>query len=142
MNNNALKSSHSVPIGYFLWIVGFTGSHRFYFGKPVTGLLWFFTGGLFLIGWFVDLFLIPGMDRDADSKYTTGPIDYTAAWLLHTFLGVLGIHRFYMGKWGTGLLWLLTGGVFLIGWLVDFCTLNRQVDEINRRAAGLPPRAG
>ena len=32
-----------------------------------------------------------------------------------------------------GLLWLVTGGLFLIGWLYDFWTLNGQVDVINRR---------
>lgn len=140
MNGTPDNKTHSKTIGYLLWIFGFTGAHRFYFGRPVTGCIWFCTGGLLLVGWIVDVFLIPGMDRKADAKFTAGPVDYSAAWLLQTFLGILGIHRFYMGKWGTGILWLLTGGVFLIGHVIDFCTLNGQVDEINRRAAGLPPR--
>ena len=62
----------------------------------------------------------------------SGDYDYTVAWVLITFLGYLGIHRFYLGKWGTGILYLLTAGLFGIGWVYDYCTLNRQVDELNR----------
>ena len=124
--------THSRLIGYLLWIFGFTGAHRFYFGKPVSGVIWFCTLGLAGIGWLIDLFLIPSMNRQAEQRFQTGAIDYSAAWLLLTFLGGFGIHRFYMGKWGTGILYLFTGGLFLIGILYDFCTLNRQVDELNR----------
>lgn len=130
------NNTHSKVVGYLLWIFGFTGAHRFYYGKPITGTLWFLTGGLLLIGWIVDFFLIPRMDEQADTKYQAGPVDYSVAWILQTFLGVFGAHRFYQGKWITGLLWLVTGGFFLIGWLVDFCTLNGQINEENRRRLG------
>lgn len=125
--------THSKVIGYLLWIFGFTGAHRFYYGKPISGTIWFFTLGLLGVGWLIDLFLIPGMDRQANLRFVTGPKDYSVAWILHTFLGLFGIHRFYMGKILTGLLWFFTGGLFLIGWLYDFWTLNEQVDELNRR---------
>jgi TM2 domain-containing membrane protein YozV len=78
--NAPSHDTHRKTIGYLLWLFGFTGSHRFYYGRPVTGTPWFFTFGL---------------------------------------------------------LWLLTGGLFLVGWLYDFRTLNGQVDETNRRDPGL-----
>ena len=81
------QNTHSVAIGYIAWIFGFMGAHRFYYGKPITGTIWFFTCGLLFVGWIVDLFLIPSMDEDADYKYTEGPIDYSVAWLLLVFLG-------------------------------------------------------
>jgi TM2 domain-containing membrane protein YozV len=49
----------------------------------------------------------------------TSDKDFLATLLLCLFVGVLGVHRFYVGKIGTGLLWLFTGGLFGIGWLVD-----------------------
>ena len=125
------KNTHSAAIGYVLWIVGFTGSHRFYFGKPITGTIGLFTGGLFLVGWIIDLFLIPGMDSKADAKYNEGPKDYTVGWILLTFLGGFGAHRFYLGKIVTGIIWLCTAGLFLVGIIYDFWTLNEQISEAN-----------
>ena len=135
------NDTHSRVIGYLLWIFGFTGSHRFYFGRPVSGTIWFFTLGLLGIGWLIDLFLIPSMDREADRRFAVGPIDYSVAWLLLTFLGMFGIHRLYMGKIITGLLFLVTGGLFLIGYLYDFWTLNSQISEMNeaRHSTGAAP---
>lgn len=131
MNNTSLPSTHNKLVGYLLWLFGFTGAHRFYFGKPKTGILWFCTGGLFLVGWIVDLFLIPSMDREADTRFVPGRVEYSLAWILLTFLGVFGVHRFYLGKWVTGLLYLVTGGGFLIGIVYDFCTLNSQISKVN-----------
>lgn len=129
------NSTHSKVIGYLLWIFGFLGAHRFYYGKPVTGTIYFFTLGLLFIGWIVDLFLIPAMDREADLRYVSGPKDYDLTWILLTFLGVFGVHRFYLQKWLTGLLYLLTGGLFLMGVIYDYWTLNTQISDFNRRHA-------
>lgn len=127
-----MANNHSKFFGYVLWIFGFMGAHRFYYGRALSGTIWFFTFGLLGIGWLIDLFLIPSMDRSCDIRYQAGRLDYNIAWVFLTFFGVFGIHRFYMQKWLTGLIWLLTGGLFLIGYLYDLWTLNEQVSEINK----------
>ena len=127
-----MDDTHSKLIGYLLWIFGFIGAHRFYYGRPISGTLYFFTLGLFFIGWIVDLFLIPSMDRAADQRYRGAGKSYNLTWILLTFLGIFGIHRCYLGKWVTGIIWLLTGGLFLFGLLYDLWTLNTQIDDVNR----------
>lgn len=147
------NDTHSKIVGYLLWLFGFTGAHRFYFGKTKTGVLWLCTFGVFGIGWLIDVFLIPAMDRQADQRFRQGPADYTVAWILLVYLGWLGLHRIYLGKVATGilqalLLWaavaLITMStlVFLLplAYVVlipDFLTLNSQVDQHNRRQLGV-----
>ena len=45
------------------------------------------------------------------------------AFFLCFFLGYLGIHKFYVGKTGSGILYLLTFGLFGIGWAIDTLVL-------------------
>jgi TM2 domain-containing membrane protein YozV len=73
------------------------------------------------------------MDRKADIRFKTGKIDYNLAWILLTFLGIFGIHRMYMGKWLTGILYLLTVGFLFIGVIYDFWTLNDQITLLNSK---------
>jgi len=134
METSTPQNTHLKSIGYLLWLFGFTGSHRFYYGKPVSGTIYFFTLGLFGIGWLIDVFLIAGMDEKADNRYQAGLIDYTTAWILLTFLGLFGIHRMYLGKWPSGLIYLVTCGLFGFGVLFDFWTLNEQVSAVNAAA--------
>lgn len=124
-------TTHSLVIGYIIWIFGFLGAHRFYYGRQISGTIYFFTLGLLFIGWIVDLFLIPSMNREADIRYHAGEIDYNISWLLLTFLGLFGIHRMYMGKWISGIIYLLTIGLLGVGYIYDFWTLNDQVSLIN-----------
>lgn len=128
------SNTHAIPIGYLYWLFGFTGSHRFYYGHPITGALYFSTFGLFGIGWLIDLFLIPKMDREADLHFKAGPINYNVAWALLTFLGIFGCHRFYLGKWATGLIYFFTGSLLGFGYLYDLWTLNAQIDQINQNS--------
>ena len=133
--NTPQQQTHSLLIGYLLWIFGFLGAHRFYYGKQLSGTLYFFTFGLFLIGWLVDLFLMPSLSEQAGIRYNSGEIDFNLAWILLTFLGLLGIHRFYMGKWLTGIVYFLTVGLFGIGYIYDFWTLNEQISLLNGKGA-------
>lgn len=50
------------------------------------------------------------------------------AFFLCLFLGLLGAHKFYEGKIGMGILYLLTGGVFFIGWIIDLIALLGKPD--------------
>jgi TM2 domain-containing membrane protein YozV len=129
----ANDDTHNLGIGYLLWIFGFMGAHRFYYGRPVSGTIWFFTLGLLGIGWLIDLVLMPSLDRSAELRYESGPVSYNVTWILLTFVGVFGIHRIYMGKYLTGLIYFLTGGLFLVGILYDYWTLNDQIGAANAR---------
>ena len=77
------------------------------------------------------------MDKEADFRYFSGDINYSLAFIFLTFLGIFGVHRMYMGKWISGLIYLVTGGIFGIGVLYDFWTLNDQVSIENQRAVQL-----
>lgn len=69
---NKDKEKERLKISYMLNLLGFLGFtgglHRLYNGKVATGLLWMFTLGLFGLGQFVDLFLIPNMVEEREMK--------------------------------------------------------------------------
>ncbi|MHC4877450.1 MAG: NINE protein [Planctomycetota bacterium] len=142
------ESTHSLILGYVIWLFGFTGAHRFYYGRPVSGTVWFFTLGLLGVGWLVDLFLIPAMNQSCVWKYEPGEMNYSIAWLLLSWAGWFGVHRLYIGKIGSGLaelvmmlliigsggfLGLFFGLPLLIIQLIDLWTLNEQISEANIR---------
>lgn len=70
-----LSPMRSLTVSYLLAALGFlgvSGVHRFYLGKPITGLIWFFTGGLFMLGTIYDLITMESQVRDAN-RYALPP---------------------------------------------------------------------
>lgn len=57
----------------------------------------------------------------------------TVALLLWFFLGWLSAHRFYVGKTGTGILYLVTGQLGGIGWIADLFLIGVMVDNYNNK---------
>ena len=57
----------------------------------------------------------------------------TVALLLWFFLGWLSAHRFYVGKTGTGILYLVTGQIAGIGWIEDLFLIGVMVDNYNNK---------
>lgn len=60
-------------------------------------------------------------------------------YLLWFFLGLIGAHKFYLGKAGIGVLYLFTLGIFGIGTLIDLFTIPSQVAAANRKLQSLYP---
>ncbi len=47
------------------------------------------------------------------------------------FFGLAGLHRIYMGRVGTGLLWLFTGGLCFVGQFIDLFVMRRLIQQSN-----------
>lgn len=62
------------------------------------------------------------------------------AYLLWFFLGIFSAHRFYLGKVGSGILYLLTGQLFGIGWVIDLFILGGMVDKYNLMHGFIGPK--
>lgn len=63
------------------------------------------------------------------------------AYLLWFFLGFVGVHKFYVNKMGMGILYIFTGGLFVIGWLIDLFTLPSQVRKYNTEVRRMQGRS-
>jgi TM2 domain-containing membrane protein YozV len=54
-------------------------------------------------------------------------------WAL-SFFGLAGLHRMYMGRWISGIIWLMTGGLFFVGTFIDLFMMNRMIKDSERGA--------
>lgn len=125
------EPTHDLFLSYVFWVFGFIGLHRYYYGKRWTGLLYSLTLGLLFIGWIVDAFQLPSWSKASGENFKMGKYSYNVAWSFLIVLGGFGIHRFYLGKPLTGLLFLFTGGLLGFGIGYDIWTLNNQINEEN-----------
>ncbi|MFI5887019.1 MMPL family transporter [Streptomyces sp. NPDC051554] len=82
----------------------------------------------------------PPLRQDSTPR---APKSVAVAYLWWFFLGLFGIHHFYLGRTGRGLLHLCTLGICGLGWLADALTLPHQVRSANARIAlqNVAPRA-
>ncbi len=67
------------------------------------------------------------------SSHSDGYKSSLVAYILWFFFGLLGVHRFYLNKPGTGIIYLLTIGLFGLGWILDLCLIPSMVEEENKR---------
>lgn len=70
-------------------------------------------------------------------RRTAPPSDFNrlTTFLLCLLLGFFGVHRFYVGRTGSGVLWLLTGGILAVGWIYDLVMIatGEFVDNEGKR---------
>lgn len=128
-----MKQTHTLVLGYFFWLFGFTGLHRFYYNSKKMGLLYLLTGGLLGLGWLFDLFYLPSLQDKSikENNFKEGEANYTLAWVLWFFGGVLGLHKLYFQRVGMFIFYFFTFGGFGFGWIYDLFTLNDQVTFFN-----------
>lgn len=124
---NLNKNSASISIGPkgFKQTFSTTGKKTTTVGLPGTGLSYSQTS-------------VASSSQSVPAELEPSPKNKTAALILAILTGYIGIHRFYVGKVGTGILWLLTGGMFLVGWIVDVCKIagNKFTDGKGRLITG------
>lgn len=116
----------------FLFL-GWVGAHRFYVGKIGTAILYIITIGGCCIWALIDLIsIVSGNFKDKEGKLIVRQIDgskqkseksWGTCFLLFLFLGYLGAHRFYAGKIGTAILYIITFGGVGIWALVDLISI-------------------
>ena len=66
-----------------------------------------------------------------DQEYDKIRKGVLATYLLWFFFGFIGLHKFYVRKTGIGVLYIFTGGLFVIGWIIDIFIIPMQVREVN-----------
>lgn len=124
--------THSRTFGCLLWLLlGMFGIHRFYYNRKLSGCIYMLTLGLAGLGYVADAVLLPRLHDAVRRRYQAGRYNYTVAWSLLLLFGALGAHRFYTGRWKSGLLYAATLGLAGLGVLHDLLVLNDMLSADN-----------
>ncbi|XP_013400316.1 uncharacterized protein LOC106166334 [Lingula anatina] len=135
----------SIGDAYALWLpLGLWGLHHFYLRRPGIGLYYSLTIGGLGTGFIFDLFRMPFLVKRSNKELEEALRQPQIAWKYFSTcylddayclifpLGFLGLHHFYLRRFKWGLLYLLTFGLFGIGWIIDFFRLPSLVKEANQ----------
>lgn len=128
-NNEFLERVIDYFVVYFL---GILGVHKFLRRKYGIGVLYLCTLGVFGIGWLIDV--VRSVSSLMDCDVGDNEILKKAIYLLVVVsLGSLGVHKFAERKYGVGILYLCTLGIFGIGCLVDIVKSIRAITGLNKK---------
>ena len=68
-----MESERKVWVAYLAaFPLGVLGIHKFYLRQPVLGCIYFFTGGLLVVGWLYDLVTLPSQVDRCNGKLSSG----------------------------------------------------------------------
>jgi len=82
-----MKSQRDLGLAYILLVVGgFFGAHKFYLNRPVMGVVYFFTGGLFIVGLIIDVFTLPEQVARCNRDLAAEPVAPACDGLSHEAL--------------------------------------------------------
>ncbi|XP_062601245.1 uncharacterized protein LOC134262941 [Saccostrea cucullata] len=130
------KKKKNLDDAYVCWLpAGFLGLHHFYLNNIGLGVVYFFTFGLFGVGWVADAFLMSyhvkkaNSDIPDDSKKKSTA---TTCILAISPAGILGAHHYYLNRIGFGIAYTLTFGLFGVGYIVDWCRFPLLVQRYNK----------
>ena len=118
----------------------YIGAHHFYLRRWAWGIAYFFTFGLFGIGWVIDMCRMPTLVKMANEKLLEKCEEPSKDKLaceayvlcLVPFTGLLGGHHYYLGRYVFGIMYTFTFGLLGLGWLVDICRLTCLVNRVNK----------
>lgn len=126
-------------VAFWLLALGIFGAHRYYLSKPLTGFFFTLTLGFCGLGVIFDILTLPFLVNRAKievvcSKLDIAPlldVSLNEMYIVALTFGFLGIHRFYLGNYILGLMYMLTLGFLGVGVLADIWNMPYLVEKHN-----------